>query len=129
MLADTTFLIDPMFGDEAAVKKAKEIEAKNVSLTMSTPVFELYLGLSLSGKPETEKTRTMTVLGSLPFLPLDLESSKAGGQIFGDKKRIGSTIDTEDAMVAGIARVHGEKVLTRNLKHFQGIKRVSVEPY
>jgi predicted nucleic acid-binding protein len=29
-------------------------------------------------------------------------------------------------MVAGIARVHGEKVLTRNPKHFQSIEGVNV---
>jgi len=38
-------------------------------------------------------------------------------------------IDLEDAMIAGIARVHGMKLLTRNLKHFQGIEGVNVEPY
>jgi predicted nucleic acid-binding protein len=31
--------------------------------------------------------------------------------------------------IAGIAKVHGEKVLTRNAKHFRGVEGVSVEPY
>jgi predicted nucleic acid-binding protein len=130
LLADTSFLIDLMVGDKAAVQKAKEIEAKGMPLTVSAPtVFELYVGLSLSSKAEEEKTRIMAVLESLPFLPLNLESSKAGGRIYGDKKRTGSMVDPEDAMVAGIARVHGEKVLTRNLKHFQGIEGVRMESY
>ncbi len=130
MIADTTFLIDLMVGDEAAVKKAKEIEAKSNPLIVGAPtVFELYVGLSLSSKAEAEKTRITAVLESLPFLPLDLESSKAGGRIYGDKKRSGSTVDPEDAMIAGIAKIHGEKVLTRNLKHFQGIEGVAVEAY
>lgn len=130
MLADTTFLIDLMVGIEAAVEKAKDIEAKKIPLIVSAPtVFELYVGLQLSKKGEKEKTRILAVLDSLPFLPLDIESSKAGGRIYGDKKRSGSTIDPEDAMVAGIAKVHGEKVLTRNLKHFQGIEGVYVESY
>ena len=119
-----------MVGDEAATRKAKEIEARGMPMIVSAPtVFELYVGLSLSSKAEEEKTRIMAVLESLPFLPLDLESSKAGGRIYGDKKRAGSPVDPEDAMVAGIARVHGEKVLTRNLKHFQGIEGVGVETY
>lgn len=130
MLADTSFLIDLMVGDKAAVEKAREIEAKGTPLTVSAPtVFELYVGISLSRKAEEGKARVLAVLESLPFLPLDVESSKAGGRIYGEKKRMGSTVDPEDAMVAGIARVHGEKVLTRNLKHFQGIEGVNVESY
>jgi len=130
LLADTSFLIDLMVGDKAAVEKAREIEAKGTPLTVSAPtVFELYVGISLSRKAEEGKARVLAVLESLPFLPLDVESSKAGGRIYGEKKRMGSTVDPEDAMVAGIARVHGEKVLTRNLKHFQGIEGVNVESY
>ncbi len=130
MLADTSFIIDLMIGDKAAVEKAKEIEAKNTPLTVSAPtVFELYIGLSLSRKPEEEKNRILTIIESLPFLSLDLESSREGGRIYGEKKRSGSMIDPEDAMIAGIARAHSEKVLTRNLKHFQGIDGVNVEVY
>ena len=130
MLADTSFLIDLMVGDKAAVEKAMEIEAKGTPLIVSAPtVFELYVGISLSRKAEEGKARVLVVLESLPFLPLDVESSKAGGRIYGEKKRMGLTVDPEDAMVAGIARVHGEKVLTRNLKHIQGIEGVNVESY
>jgi tRNA(fMet)-specific endonuclease VapC len=130
LLADTSFLIDLMVGDKAAVEKAREIEAKGTPLIVSAPtVFELYVGIFLSRKAEEGKARVLVVLESLPFLPLDVESSKAGGRIYGEKKRMGLTVDPEGAMVAGIARVHGEKVLTRNLKHFQGIEGVNVESY
>lgn len=130
MLADTSFIIDLMVSDNAAVDKAREIEAKGIPLIISAPtVFELYVGLSLSRRPEEEKRKIHAVLESLPFLPLDYESSQAGGRIYGDKQRSGFTIDPEDAMIAGIAVVHGKKLLTRNLKHFQGIEGVTVEPY
>jgi len=32
-------------------------------------------------------------------------------------------------MLAGIARVKAEKVLTRNIKHFSGIEGVALETY
>jgi predicted nucleic acid-binding protein len=79
--------------------------------------------------PDEEKSRIFAVLQSLPFLPLDYMLSQAGGRIYGDKRHSGSRIDSEDAMIAGIARVNGKKLLTRSLKHFQGIEGVSVEPY
>jgi len=130
VLADTFFIIDLMMGDKAAVEKAKDIEAKNIPLAVSAPtVFELYVGLSLSSKPEEEKNRILTIIESLPFLSLDLESSREGGRIYGEKKRSGLLIDPEDAMIAGIAKAHNEKVLTRNLKHFQGINGVNVALY
>ena len=70
LIADTTFLIDLMIGDEAAVEKARDIESKSVPLAVTAPsVFELYVGLSLSRKAEEEKTKIMGVLESLPFLP------------------------------------------------------------
>ena len=53
MLADTSFLIDLMTGDQAAVEKAGEIEAKSMPLIVSAPtVFELYVGITLSSKAE-----------------------------------------------------------------------------
>jgi tRNA(fMet)-specific endonuclease VapC len=130
LIADTSFLIDLMVGDKSAVEKASEIEAKNTPLIVSAPtIFELYVGIHLSRKVEEEKSRILAILDSLPFLPLDVDSSKAGGRIYAEKKLLGATIEPEDALIAGIARVHGEKVLTRNLRHFQGIEGVNVEAY
>ena len=43
--------------------------------------------------------------------------------------KVGRDIDPEDAMLAGMARVRAEKVLTRNVKHFSGIEGVTVEIY
>ena len=130
MLADTTFLIDVMVNDAAAVEKARAIEASGTPIMVSVPtVFELHVGLSMSRRPDVEKVRMLAVLGSLPFLPLDYESASAGGRIYGERKRLGSAVDPEDAMIAGIAKVRGEKVLTRNLRHFEGIEGVGVESY
>jgi predicted nucleic acid-binding protein len=38
-------------------------------------------------------------------------------------------MDPEDAMIAGIAKSNNKKILTRNLKHFQGIENVTTESY
>ncbi len=32
-------------------------------------------------------------------------------------------------MIAGIARVNSEKVLTRNIRHYSGIEGVTIENY
>jgi len=46
----------------------------------------------------------------------------AGGAIYDDEVRKGSRVDPLDAMIAGIAKTRGEKVVTRNVRHFEGIE-------
>jgi predicted nucleic acid-binding protein len=130
MIADTTFIIDIMRNDQSAITKAQEIERKNIPLIITAPtIFELSVGISLSQKPRQEKTKINEVLESLPFQPLDYESSQAAGQIYGDKQKTGDMIDPQDAMIAGISKTSGEKILTRNQKHFQDIPGVTTETY
>src|SRR5438132_9153618 len=89
----------------------------------------MFAGIALSRKAEEEKSKISTILSSLPQLGLDSPSARAGGLIHGDKIRTGQSIDPEDAMIAGIARVNSEKVLTRNIRHYSGIEGVTIENY
>lgn len=130
MIADTCFIIDIMRNNPEAIAKAQEIEKNNTPLIVTAPtVFELNVGLSLSSKPLEEKKKIQEVLDSLPFLPLDYKASIEAGRIYGDKMKQEITIDPQDAMIAGIARSIGEKILTRNTRHFLGIEKVSIDSY
>lgn len=130
MIADTCFLIDIMRNNPAAIKKATEIERDGIPLMLTaSTVFELNVGLSLSTKALEEKEQIQDVVDSLLFLPLDFKSSIEAGIIYGEKRKQGSSINPQDAMIAGIARSVGEKILTRNVKHFQGIENVSIDIY
>ena len=130
MIADTCFIIDIMRNNPEAIAKAQEIEKNNTPLIVTAPtVFELNVGLSLSSKPLEEKKKIQEVLDSLPFLPLDYKASIEAGRIYGDKMKQEITIDPQDAMIAGIARSIGEKILTRNIRHFLGIEKVSIDSY
>ncbi|MDP2901433.1 MAG: PIN domain-containing protein [Candidatus Bathyarchaeota archaeon] len=130
MLADTSFIIDLMAGVPAAVAKAAEFEKKGLAVWVGAPtVFELYVGLSLTIRPGEELERIIGVIGSLPQLALDHVAAAEAGVVYGEKRREGVVLDPEDAMIAGIARVNGEAVVTRNLRHFKGIKGVAVETY
>jgi predicted nucleic acid-binding protein len=130
LIADTSFLIDIMANEPSAVGKAKEIEGRGLPLFVGSPtVFELCVGVALSGKAEKEKIKIVSIITSLPQLSLDFKSACAGGTIYGDKFKTGSEIDVEDAMLAGIAKIRGEPILTRNIKHFSGIEGVTIEHY
>ena len=130
MIADTCFIIDIMRNNPEAITKAQEMERNSIPLMVTAPtVFELNVGLSLTTKPLEEKELIREVLDSLLFLPLDYKASIEAGSIYGEKRKQGSTINPQDAMIAGIARSAGEKILTRNIKHLQGIENVSIDSY
>jgi len=119
-----------MVGELSAVRKAEEIEKGGSTVSVGSPsIFELYAGVSLSMKAEEEKSKITSLIASLPQLPLGYQSARAGGLIYGDKIKTGSRIDPEDAMLAGIAKVHGERIVTRNIRHFKGIEGVIIESY
>ena len=94
----------------------------------SPSVFELFAGVALSPNADDEKSK-MAVLSSLPQLALDFPSARAAGLIYGEKMKVGRDIDPEDMMLAGMARVRAEKVLTRSVKQFSAVDGVTVETY
>jgi tRNA(fMet)-specific endonuclease VapC len=130
LLADTTFLIDLMERRPEAIEKARELEKKSVAIQVSSPsIFELYVGLSLSKRAIEEKSKIVSVVETLPQLPLDIEAARVAGTIYAEKRKAGLTIDPEDAITAGVAKVNGETILTRNTKHFSNIEGVKTESY
>lgn len=130
MLADTTFIIDIMKNDADAVQKAKNLSDASISVLVGTPtIFELYIGVGLSVRSSEEKEKVLSVLGSLPHLPLDSASAAEAGRIYAQRVKEKAKIDPEDAMLAGIAIQNNEPLLTRNRKDFAGIPGLKMERY
>lgn len=130
MLLDTSFIIDLLRGQEKAVKKIKVLEAESTATNISSPsIFELFVGISLTKKPASEKKRIMDVLESWGTLTLDCECAARGGVIHGQLIKEGQPIDPEDSMIAAIAIVHGETLLTKNTKHFSRVPDLKIEEY
>jgi tRNA(fMet)-specific endonuclease VapC len=130
ILVDTTFLIDVMQNDTKAVEKARELADASVPIIVGTPtIFELYVGVGLSGRPSQEREKILGVLRSLTQLPLDSQSAIRAGLVYAQKKKEGERIDPEDVLIAGIAIENHETILTRNGKHFLGIPELKVEVY
>ncbi len=130
MIADTSFVIDVMRSNEAAIQKEQIMEKEGILISLTAvSIFELFVGVTLSVKQKEERKRIVDVLKGLVVLPLDEESAKEAGTIYAEKREAGVNINPEDAMIAGICRVRNEPVLTRNTKHYTGIDGVRVEPY
>jgi|SRR3989344_2775206 len=131
MILDTTFIIDLLRGNNLKVKeKAEELdhlfETKAVA---SISIMELWRGALQSVRKEEEKNKINELIKSFLVYPFDEKTARESGEIEADLIKRGEIIDLEDIMISGVAKVHNEKVLTRNVKHFKRIRGLSVETY
>jgi predicted nucleic acid-binding protein len=75
------------------------------------------------------KTRTSDILESWETLVLDSECAGRGGTIHGQLIKDGLPIDPEDSMIAAIALVNGETLLTKNAERFSRVPDLKAEQY
>ncbi len=130
MILDTSFIIDFMDGDPKAVEKMNLLQDKRENIFVTSPtIFELWSGIARSKRPENEMKKVIEVIKAQLCLDLDQETAQQAGTIDGMLVHEGIQIDTEDCMIAGIAKKHNQTVLTRNIKHFGRIKDLKIETY
>ncbi len=130
MILDTASLIDLMKEEFAAVSKLKEIERDKVTQNIASPtLYELYVGIALSIKPEKEKRKVLDTLTSMNIIDFNAESAAKAGEVQGKLIKEGKMIDPGDAMIAGIALINNETVLTKNVEHFSRIRDLKIETY
>ncbi len=130
MILDTSFVIDLMRGAKKAVEKLEEFERSGEAIYLTAPtIYELFLGIALSRASDSEKQRVEEVLREQVVLPLDEEAARAAGELQGELMREGVPIDPLDALIAGIAVARGERVATRNVKHFSRVRGVEIVGY
>jgi len=123
---DTDVIIHFLRDKEELAKKLENLKEKGFSLnTTAVNGFELWKGAYRSGK----KGATVAVencLNEFDVLPLDKKSCKKSAELFEKLKSEGKMVDELDVMIASIAIVHGEKILTLNKKHFERIPGVEL---
>ena len=112
---ETTFLIDILRGKSGVIEIQKELDNIESSFTVAAPtIMELWTGADLGKSSEKEKTRINELISSYTILHLDEKSAKEAGEIEADLIRRGEKIETPDIMIAAIAKVNGEKLVTRD---------------
>ncbi len=130
MILDTTFVIDIMKNEEKATAKLNELIRKGEpQLITALTIFELFSGITQSSKPSAEKTKITKTIGNQIVLHLDNNAAEKAGDIHGILVKEGDMIDPVDSMIAGIALIKKEKVLTRNVKDFKKVKGLEIETY
>ncbi len=112
---DTTFLIDLLRGKEEIRAIKDELDSTELLLSVAAPsVAEIWAGVCLAKGTAAEKRRINDLLGSLVIHSLDEASAKEAGEIEAGLIASGKQIQAEDTLIAGIARLRGEKLVTRD---------------
>ena len=130
MILDTTFLVDLMKGEEAAVARARRIEREATPVRIPAPaLFELWRGVHLASRTAEEEGKVVRLLSLYPSAAFDADAAARGGEVDALLLRRGAPLDPEDAMIAGIALARTEPLLTRNVRHFSRVPGLRVESY
>ncbi|SDY95021.1 hypothetical protein/tRNA(fMet)-specific endonuclease VapC [Halopenitus persicus] len=130
MILDSSFLIDLMNDDGAAVEAAHEIEASNMPQKVPAQVvYELYVGVGYTEDTFSEVENLRSVLDSRPIIDFTEDVAKHAGRIDGRLRREGSRIGQGDLKIAATAIRHDEPVITGNPNDFDRISEVEVREY
>ena len=130
MILDTSFLVDVMNTDDAALRKVDEIEADGIEQNVPAMTLqELYIGVGASDLPERERRKIEYVVESRPIVPTTEEIARKAGRIDGRLRKRGERIDLGDATIGVTGVVRDEPVVTGNPDHFQRIPGLDVESY
>jgi len=93
--------------------------------------FEIMLGMDLDNENyKMEEDFYNNFFQSVLNLNLDIDCSKKASQIYWDLRRKGKIIDDFDCAIASIYLNSGvNKIITRNIKHFENVKGLKVISY
>ncbi|MBI4017273.1 MAG: type II toxin-antitoxin system VapC family toxin [Candidatus Aenigmarchaeota archaeon] len=129
-LLDSTALIDILEDNPGANTLLEHLKGEAV-FTTRINVFEVLVGVYALRQHVEKKLRDAEQLFlRLNILELNEVSAKWAARIQGSLYQQGKPIDDTDCLTAAIALSHGiTKIATRNKKHFEQIKQISVETY
>ena len=132
---DTTLLLDysgkggKLLRERAREKIRSLVVAGENLTTTRLNVAEMWVGVERSQAPENELKAVEEVLSPLFILELDDASARLFGKITARLQLDGLPRGDMDVLIAAVALAHDQKVVTRNVRHFEGIAGLRVESY
>ena len=126
---DTSAIIDLFKEEKSLLNLLKNINDKLASTIINYQ--EIVFGLNpIDFKHKTEKEHYESFFNDINLMLLTKLSADKSSEILWELRRKGKTIDEFDCMIAGILLSNGvNKIITRNVKHFENIRGLKVIPY
>ncbi len=129
IILDTTALID-IYKNDANLADV----LRNVNENLATTIInyqEIFFGLNPKDKKYIEELDFYERLfNNLELVNLDKESVKKASSLFWGLSQDGKSIGEGDCLIAGICKINGiNKIITKNVKHFENIEGLEVISY
>ena len=127
---ETDFLIALIRKDKEALKKLGTLLAEDERIT-TTPInaSELFKGAYLSERIDDNLKAVRGILNRLELLDFTRGAAAYYGEIYSELKERGELIGDLDILVASIALANNEKLITRNIKHYNRIRELEIESW
>jgi len=91
-------------------------------------VFELRFGAARSANPATLRARIQRqVLARFTVLPFEMDDALAAADLLATQAGAGRNLAVQDILLAGTAYHRSLSLVTRNVRHFDGITGLKVE--
>lgn len=120
MILDTDFLIDVLRRSQPAIEQLATLRDSPEELFIThINLCELYRGAYQSKNIQKNLVEIDTLLNYLGLLPFTQTADQRFGELITDLEKQGSQIEEMDTLIASLALVHGQTILTRNIKHFK----------
>lgn len=123
---DTDFVIELIRREKSALSKLDDIVDENICITVIT-LAELYKGAYLSSDIEAEIQKIKKMMGIVELLLLEDKAAKIFGDLFAQLRS--NRIDDADLLIASVVIAENQKLLTRNLKHFERVPGLTVDTW
>ncbi len=126
---DTTAIIDIFNGEKNVIKKIGELREPLVSTIINYQ--EIFFGIDfLDHTLAEEKTYYDSFFDNVEVFGLTMNAAKEASNILWSLRKKGHDIGEFDSMIAGILLSSGvNKIMTKNVKHFESIDRLKVISY
>jgi predicted nucleic acid-binding protein len=126
---DTDILIGLLKGDQNAIDAIRRLQDEEEPLkTTAINAYELLKGAQVSSRQKENLNSIKELLSSIPVLPLSQEPCEEASKIYEKLRREGHTIGEFDILIASIAILEGDPLITRD-GHFQLIKDLSLRTW
>jgi tRNA(fMet)-specific endonuclease VapC len=127
---DTSVVVAMLRKDRAATERLRsEVEGGGTLSTTMVILCELYSGAFGANDPQKELNKIEELLANLEILGLEEGAARRYGELVNDATLKRAPIGDFDLIIASIALEQGERLVTRNVRHFSRIPGLVTEQW
>jgi predicted nucleic acid-binding protein len=128
VVLDTDFIIGYLRDAPKIIEILRNYEENETELkTTIINVGELYIGAYLSAKTKENIKKIEQFLKKVEILDLNVAIMKIYAKISADLRKKGEIIGDYDELIASITIHHKESLITRNVRHYERIPKLSFQ--